>query len=48
MQSTPKTLLKVYVPIFIFSEKWILQVSQRTPTSVKKILVANKIDCNEE
>jgi Ras-related protein Rab-8A len=29
-------------------EKWINQVNQRTSSSVKKVLVANKIDVNKE
>lgn len=34
-----------YVDIVRNIEKWIQQVNQRTSPSVKKILVANKIDC---
>jgi GTPase SAR1 family protein len=29
---------------FISVEKWISQVNQRTPSSVKKLLIANKTD----
>lgn len=29
---------------FASVEKWISQVNQRTPSSVKKLLIANKVD----
>lgn len=29
-------------------EKWINQVNQRTPSSIKKVLIANKVDIEPE
>ena len=44
MQLIVDNLSLVLVKKNIILEKWINQVNQRTTSSVKKILVANKID----
>lgn len=33
---------------FVSVEKWIAQVNQRTPASVRKLLIANKVDVEAE
>ena len=48
MQLIVDNLSLVLVKKNIILEKWINQVNQRTTSSVKKILVANKIDLKGE